>query len=256
MRRKLQIIFQDPYSSLNPRDRLWSDSAPLEVYKVGTKEERREMVEEILQEVGLDKQYLNRFHMSFGGQRQRIELQGHWSWIRNLLSVTRRFPHWTYLSVRQVLNLMRNMQQKKNLTYLFYLPWPERSPPYQWQNRVMYLGSVDWGWQKKPSFIPIRCTPIQKPFFPQSRFRMWRRNVSVSFWKVTCQVPTIHRQDVNSTLAVPTQQTAAGRKLLCFRRWKRGIKQPATGLWSLPENLFPAICRLRKLWRTFCRKPF
>ena len=58
---------------------------------------------------------------------------------------------------------------------------------------------------------------------------------------------TIHRQDANSIPAVPMQQTAAGRKLLCFRRWKRGIKQPATGLWSLPENLFPAICRLRKL---------
>ena len=57
MRRKLQIIFQDPYSSLNPRMTVYDlISAPLEVYKVGTKEERREMVEEILQEVGLDKQ--------------------------------------------------------------------------------------------------------------------------------------------------------------------------------------------------------
>ena len=68
MRRKLQIIFQDPYSSLNPRMTVYDlISAPLEVYKVGTKEERREMVEEILQEVGLDKQYLN---------RQRIILEG------------------------------------------------------------------------------------------------------------------------------------------------------------------------------------
>ena len=57
----------------------------------------------------------------------------------------------------------------------------------------------------------------------------------------------IHRLDVNSIPAVPMQQTAAGRKLLYFRRWKRGIKQPVTGLWSLPENLFPAICRLCKL---------
>lgn len=74
MRRKLQIIFQDPYSSLNPRMTVYDlISAPLEVYKVGTKEERREMVEEILQEVGLDKQYLNRFPHEFsGGQRQRI----------------------------------------------------------------------------------------------------------------------------------------------------------------------------------------
>ena len=53
--KRAQIIFQDPYSSLNPRMTVYDlISAPLEVYKEGTKEERREMVEEILQEVGLD----------------------------------------------------------------------------------------------------------------------------------------------------------------------------------------------------------
>ena len=63
-RKKMQIIFQDPYSSLNPRMTVYDlISAPLEVYKVGTKEERREMVEEILQEVGLDKQ-LSLIHIS------------------------------------------------------------------------------------------------------------------------------------------------------------------------------------------------
>ena len=79
MRRKLQIIFQDPYSSLNPRMTVYDlISAPLEVYKVGTKEERREMVEEILQEVGLDKQYLNRFPHEFQEVRgSESELQGH-----------------------------------------------------------------------------------------------------------------------------------------------------------------------------------
>ena len=144
MRRKLQIIFQDPYSSLNPRMTVYDlISAPLEVYKIGTKAERREMVEEILQEVGLDKQYLNRFPHEFsGGQRQRIG-------IARALILNPEFVVCDEavsaldVSVRaQVLNLMRNMQQKKNLTYLFISH--DLSVVRHISDRIaeMYLGSV------------------------------------------------------------------------------------------------------------------
>ena len=144
MRRKLQIIFQDPYSSLNPRMTVYDlISAPLEVYKVGTKEERREMVEEILQEVGLDKQYLNRFPHEFsGGQRQRIG-------IARALILNPEFVVCDEavsaldVSVRaQVLNLMRNMQQKKNLTYLFISHDLSVFRHISDRIAVMYLGSV------------------------------------------------------------------------------------------------------------------
>ena len=144
MRRKLQIIFQDPYSSLNPRMTVYDlISAPLEVYKIGTKAERREMVEEILQEVGLDKQYLNRFPHEFsGGQRQRIG-------IARALILTPEFVVCDEavsaldVSVRaQVLNLMRNMQQKKNLTYLFISHDLSVVRHISDRIAVMYLGSV------------------------------------------------------------------------------------------------------------------
>lgn len=144
MRRKLQIIFQDPYSSLNPRMTVYDlISAPLEVYKIGTKAERREMVEEILQEVGLDKQYLNRFPHEFsGGQRQRIG-------ITRALILNPEFVVCDEavsaldVSVRaQVLNLMRNMQQKKNLTYLFISHDLSVVRHISDRIAVMYLGSV------------------------------------------------------------------------------------------------------------------
>ena len=144
MRRKLQIIFQDPYSSLNPRMTVYDlISAPLEVYKIGTKAERREMVEEILQEVGLDKQYLNRFPHEFsGGQRQRIGI------ARALILnpecvVCDEAVSALDVSVRaQVLNLMRNMQQKKNLTYLFISHDLSVVRHISDRIAVMYLGSV------------------------------------------------------------------------------------------------------------------
>ena len=144
MRRKLQIIFQGPYSSLNPRMTVYDlISAPLEVYKIGTKAERREMVEEILQEVGLDKQYLNRFPHEFsGGQRQRIG-------IARALILNPEFVVCDEavsaldVSVRaQVLNLMRNMQQKKNLTYLFISHDLSVVRHISDRIAVMYLGSV------------------------------------------------------------------------------------------------------------------
>jgi len=74
MRRNMQIIFQDPYASLNPRKPV-SDSimAGLEIHKIGTPAERAEMVREILQKVGLEDYHAHRYPHEFsGGQRQRI----------------------------------------------------------------------------------------------------------------------------------------------------------------------------------------
>ena len=144
MRKKMQIIFQDPYSSLNPRMTVYDlISAPLDVYKIGTKAQQREMVETILQEVGLDKQYLNRFPHEFSGeQRQRIG-------IARALILNPEFVVCDEavsaldVSVRaQVLNLMRKMQQKKNLTYLFISHDLSVVRHISDRIAVMYLGSV------------------------------------------------------------------------------------------------------------------
>src|SRR6187455_3839473 len=74
LRREMQIIFQDPYASLNPRLSILSIvSEPLTIHGVANKAQRRERVAELLSKVGLDPDYMNRYPHEFsGGQRQRI----------------------------------------------------------------------------------------------------------------------------------------------------------------------------------------
>lgn len=144
MRKKMQIIFQDPYSSLNPRMTVFDlVSAPLQVYGIGTREEQKEMVISMLNDVGLDKQYLNRFPHEFsGGQRQRIG-------IARALILNPEFVVCDEavsaldVSVRaQVLNLMKKMQKKRNLTYLFISHDLSVVRHVSDRVAVMYLGSV------------------------------------------------------------------------------------------------------------------
>jgi ABC-type microcin C transport system duplicated ATPase subunit YejF len=74
MRRELQIIFQDPYASLNPRQRVGQIvGTPLAIHGMGDRRERKRQVQELLQKVGLSPEHYNRFPHEFsGGQRQRI----------------------------------------------------------------------------------------------------------------------------------------------------------------------------------------
>ena len=120
-RKKMQIIFQDPYASLNPRKMVYeSVKAPLDVFKEGTEQFKKEKVSEILEVVGLGSNYLNKYpHEMSGGQRQRIAIAR--ALVNDPDFVVCDEPVSSLdVSVRsQVLNLMKDLQRQRNLAYLF-----------------------------------------------------------------------------------------------------------------------------------------
>lgn len=143
-KRKLQIIFQDPYSCLNPRMTVKDlVKAPLDVFKIGTEKERMEKVISMLECVGMGEEHLKRYPHEFsGGQRQRIGIAR--ALILNPEFVVCDEPVSALdVSVRaQVLNLMRDLQKKLNLTYLFISHDLSVVKHISDRVAVMYLGQI------------------------------------------------------------------------------------------------------------------
>ena len=144
LRQRVQMIFQDPFASLNPRFTIGSLIAePMHIYHVGSKGEIRERTEELLRVVGLRSEYIDRYPHEFsGGQRQRIA-------VARALSINPEFViadepvSALDVSVRaQVLNLLQRLQQQYNLTYLFVSHDLSVVRHVADRIAVMYLGKI------------------------------------------------------------------------------------------------------------------
>jgi oligopeptide transport system ATP-binding protein len=143
-RRDMQIIFQDPYSSLDPRLNILSIvGEPLAIHGVGTRHDRRDRVAELLAKVGLDPAYMNRYPHEFsGGQRQRIG-------IARALALNPKFivcdepVSALDVSVQaQVVNLLQDLQDELGLTYLFISHGLAVVEHISDRVAVMYLGKI------------------------------------------------------------------------------------------------------------------
>jgi peptide/nickel transport system ATP-binding protein len=144
LRKKMQIIFQDPFSSLNPRKPVASIvGEPLLIHGMKNRQEREARVMELLQVVGLSKEHMRRYpHMFSGGQRQRIGVARALALNPDLVVCDEAVSALDVSIQAQVLNLLKDLQDEFDLTYLFISHDLHVVEHISDRVAVMYLGKI------------------------------------------------------------------------------------------------------------------
>jgi len=144
LRREMQMIFQDPVSSLNPRQRVGDIiGEPLLIHRIANSRQLREQVEQLLERVGLSPEHFNRYPHEFsGGQRQRIGIARALA-VRPSLIVCDEPVSALDLSIQaQIVNLLQDLQEEFSLTYLFIAHDLAVVKHVSDRIAVMYLGQI------------------------------------------------------------------------------------------------------------------
>ena len=143
-RKKIQIVFQDPHSSLNPSFTIYQSlSDPLKKFGVKSKEERRKIIGDLLEAVNMRREYMDRYPHEFsGGQRQRIGIARALSINPELVICDEAVSALDVSIQAQVLNLLKDLKQKHNLTYIFITHDLSVVEYISDRIAVMYLGKI------------------------------------------------------------------------------------------------------------------
>ncbi|RLD10587.1 MAG: peptide ABC transporter substrate-binding protein [Chloroflexota bacterium] len=144
MRRNMQIVFQDPYASLDPRLPIGESIAEgLKIHKVGNARERVDIVMENMHKVGLEDYHANRYPHEFsGGQRQRIGIARALALNPKFIVLDEPVSALDVSIQAQVLNILRNLQKELGLTYLFVAHNLAVIEHISDRVAVMYLGKI------------------------------------------------------------------------------------------------------------------
>ncbi|MFD2616144.1 ABC transporter ATP-binding protein [Terrilactibacillus laevilacticus] len=144
LRRDIQFIFQDPFSSLNPKKTIKQILLdPLIIHKIGTRAEREKRVNDVIESVGLSQKQLQRYPHEFsGGQRQRISIARSLMLKPKLIIADEPVSALDVSIQAQILNLLKELQKEYNLTYLFISHDLSVVKHVSDRVAVMYLGKI------------------------------------------------------------------------------------------------------------------
>ena len=200
-RSELQIIFQDPYASLDPRMTIRGYYCGTSGYsvKASGKKERMERVLKTMERVGLNTRYVNRYPHEFsGGQRQRIGIARAIVLNPKVMVCDEPVSALDVSIQAQVINLLKDLQEEMGMAYIFISHDLSVIKHISDRVAVMYLGHVVEIADKK-IFMTIRCIHIRWLCYLQFRYRIENIKKKRLFLRATCQVLQIRHPAVYST---------------------------------------------------------